>query len=415
MKFLKYLAFSIASIAAVLGMIYLERETPVVRTVKATLGLEIAPLDTGVADKPGLFELARLYFNGKQDLPDVQALLAISSSTSKSADTYLPKALHGWMREDRTADAQPTNSAIYMPGTTSATAAYFREDMKLLISISKLPRRLAPGVATTMGHTKGDPDKYKDQTEFLDWRGEKVVVRRVVGTNERLVMVTADDLVVRLEGNVPTGIMKEYLQSIAMSGTAGGMVKPVPSRSKTPEFAHLVPAPLDGWSGDARLFTYDDILDFDAKFAPDGVRKRMERLDRQTLAGALDAGMRIEGMLLEQNDMQLLVTLTRLPAGRVNVDGFEMPGELVGSGLLVMTRTFETAMAKRIEAQGTGEGILIERSQDGTFAALSRVIEGAYLFQLRGNVPDDVIEAYLAALDWDAVAAAAKDWNPDWN
>lgn len=252
MKFVKYLAFSIASIAAVLGMIYLERETSVVRTVKVTLGLDVEPFNPDAEGKIGMLETAQMFFNGTGDMPSLLAMM--STRSAPKAEKYLPKADGGWMREDRRVSlsvieefeysfypehvktkseldvaleeatgmdaTQVASLQMGAGGLKTVGAFYYREDMRMLVTINSLPKSMGwvMGNMMTMANieaTMNTDDRV--QVEMIDWYGEKLAVRRDQKTGYAAVSVMAGEAyLVQIRGNVPVSVMTEFLQAIPL-------------------------------------------------------------------------------------------------------------------------------------------------------------------------------------------------------
>lgn len=255
MKFLKYLMFSVLSISAVAGMIYLEQETSVVRSIKTTLGLEVAPVDPE-AERGGMFAMAQIFFKGDDALPSLKALM--STRAAPPADRYLPEALPGWMREDRAVGVAEIAAfqASFFPGQTRAPseleaeiekatgmdmtafaasqleagglkivgAYYYREDMQMLISISSLPKSMGFAASNLTAITNLDALEYQDDpNRVLEWHGELIPVSRDDATGYgALKLILGGAYMIGIQGNVPTDVMKAYLETISLPQTVGG-------------------------------------------------------------------------------------------------------------------------------------------------------------------------------------------------
>jgi len=164
----------------------------------------------------------------------------------------------------------------------------------------------------------------------------------------------------------------------------------------------LVPAPLSGWTGSTGPLSFEDVLEFDASFTPDGKKREFVSEERMNIDDAFDQGMRIEGGVYESGDKRLMVTVTQLPLGDDGIGGMVM-----GAGIMESTRNFDRD-TYGATIQRDADIMVISRSDEVGYADVGIIIGGAYLFQMRGNATDEDLETYALALNWDEIRTKAN-------
>lgn len=443
MVLLRYITCLVAAFAVISYTVHLERNTPVVLKVKTLLGLDTTNLEIARSAKggPGFIESALSIVETVQNLPKAGDLL--SDGLERKQSKILPEPLRGWHKEDRPFDAIALldfEDGFY-PGRTKRSdtlkvaqteeiaddrpvlsgALYFRESMRLLITMSD-PNRIESVVAK-----KAADSASKD---VLTWRGEHFVVTRDRKSGLAKAGVRIDsDKAIGFMGNVPTAIMQEYLDVVseALPGRKTPIVreepvvaekpdvpeeKIVPEKEAEPETQvatnSLVPAPLSGWTGSTGPLSFEDVLEFDASFTPDGKKREFVSEERMNIDDAFDQGMRIEGGVYESGDKRLMVTVTQLPLGDDGIGGMVM-----GAGIMESTRNFDRD-TYGATIQRDADIMVISRSDEVGYADVGIIIGGAYLFQMRGNATDEDLETYALALNWDEIRTKAGKLAPDW-
>ncbi len=438
MLFLRYLTCAVAAFAVVSYTVHLERNTPIVLKVKTALGLDTTNLEEARSDRGsgGFVETAAAIVDSVQNIPEIGGLF--SDGLNRKQLKILPEPVQGWQRENRDfntfalldfedsfypnrvkrserlkvaqADALSEGSKDGSEDLSDSRglsgAVYFRENMRLLITMSD-PNRIESVPA------KKTPSSHSDNmTDALTWRGETFGVTRDKTTGFAKAGVSiGEERALGFMGNVPTEIMQEYLDIVSAT-LPGGERPEAPEEEAAPEVLvasnTLVPAPLSGWTGSAGELSFEDVLEFDASFAQDGAKRSFVPEERALIEDAFDQGMRIEGGIYESGDTRLLVTMTELPLGE---DG--MGGMVMGAGIMESTRSFERGEPGAM-IQKDADVMVISRSDALGYADAGLIIGGAYLFQMRGNASDEELETYALALDWEEVRSKAVKLNPDW-
>ncbi len=261
MVFFRYVTCIVAAFAVIAYTVHLERNTPIVYRVKTMLGLDTSALEASLRgeQEPGVIEVAIASVTGGNGLPSLSELLSTPATVAPPAD--LPPALVGWMREDMPMDAAEIakfensfasrrgagaseldmllDGSIDRAGMGVAGAFYYREDMRMLITISGLPEALgrAAKEILTANHLAA-LENNSDPKRVLDLNGELVPVRRDRGGFGSVSVMAGEDILVQLRGNVPAAIMQEYLEQVsqlkpisAMAAVGGAM----------PDYERLMP------------------------------------------------------------------------------------------------------------------------------------------------------------------------------
>ena len=146
-----------------------------------------------------------------------------------------------------------------------------------------------------------------------------------------------------------------------------------------------LPEPLLGW------MRQDAAVDLAA------IKRFEERYIRSGKSGAEDAQglgalLRMAGAYYFREDMELLVTISSLPK---SMD--------VAASQLMAASNMSGAGEGTVEFNGAS--LPIKRHKRSGFGLVQTLIGDRHMIQLRGDVPDEVFEAYLSAFDWEELAS----------
>ena len=216
------------------------------------LGLDTSNIDKARSsyNDPGLFELAGQYLNADKSLPSLSQIL--EGTAAQRRMSQLPEPLLGWMRQTSEIDLidlaefddgffpgsqerikqqildhfedesgkgarQVTLDNMRQEGLEIAGGYYFREEMRLLVTITSLPE--TPGWLsnqiirnTTIGYTDGG---------VVAFNGANLSVKRHARSGYGLVQtMIGDRLMVQLRGDVPNEIFEAYLSEFDLEKLA---------------------------------------------------------------------------------------------------------------------------------------------------------------------------------------------------
>ena len=229
MVFLRYLTCIVAAVAVISYTVHLERNTPIVLKVKTALGLDTTNLEAvrSGENKPSVLQSALAMVSSNGDIPKMGDLFTASKN---SLEDELPAPLNGWMREDReitleeigrfeasfqgNANTPSGTSVSELEATASelAGAFYYRENMRMLISVSQSNNAMAKNMEAISPALQLD----SAPNASIDWNGRKLPYEHNKKTGLKKVSIrTNDGLAVQIQGNVPVSTLKEYLQNFS--------------------------------------------------------------------------------------------------------------------------------------------------------------------------------------------------------
>ena len=167
-----------------------------------------------------------------------------------------------------------------------------------------------------------------------------------------------------------------------------------------------LPEPLNGWMRQVAEVDLGDIETFEAQFLTSQERP-LEKEIAAAIAGGMNvegaeelsfsdlltlAGMSMSGAYYYRENMELMVTISSMPKAM----------EWISEQVLAAP-TFSHSDGG--EVRFNGATLPVKRHKSSGYGLVQTRIGDNVTVQLRGDVPNDVFEAYLKAFDWDKLAS----------
>lgn len=226
MVYLRYLTCVVAAFAVISYTVHLERNTPVVLSVKRALGLDTTNLEAARRGdtSPSIVSAALAFFRSSDELPSLGDLLGTDSG--RKFAQHVPDPVAGWMREDRLMSAQEVTdfeASFRRTGSNAADdarmvgAIYYRENMRMMITIARLDVTSAWNDTEMLALRRLFSESDGSSSKGVTVKGMYVPIDRDRRTGYgKISVATPEGALVQIRGNVPRMVMQEYLDSIPL-------------------------------------------------------------------------------------------------------------------------------------------------------------------------------------------------------